>query len=78
MPPLLADLIHSGACKPICEKYLILPKYVDICMVSLNKTLSYAILLYSFREFIWNKIVCHIWVSLIDAHCRKQFIKPCV
>ena len=26
MPPLLADFIHAGACIPICEKFLTLPK----------------------------------------------------
>ena len=25
MPPLLADFIHPGVCKPICEKSLTLP-----------------------------------------------------
>ena len=25
MPPLLADFIYHGACKPICEKSLTLP-----------------------------------------------------
>ena len=25
MPPLLADFIHPGVCKPICEKFLTLP-----------------------------------------------------
>ena len=25
MPPLLADFFHTGACKPICEKFLTRP-----------------------------------------------------
>ena len=29
MPPLLADFIHPGACKPICEKSLTLPAYAE-------------------------------------------------
>ena len=29
MPPLLADLIYTRACKPICEKLLTLPNKCD-------------------------------------------------
>lgn len=30
MPPLLADFVHPGACKPICEKSLTLPVYTTL------------------------------------------------
>ena len=30
MPPLLADFIHHRVCKPICEKLLTLPLYIDL------------------------------------------------
>ena len=36
MPPLLADFIYHGACKPICEKSLTLPACKPICEKSLT------------------------------------------
>ena len=39
-PPLLADLIHPGACKPICEKLLTLPLFSlkSNVLLSISKT----------------------------------------
>ena len=37
MPPLLADFIYHGACKPICEKSLTLPKGMEVLQMFRRK-----------------------------------------
>ena len=64
-PPLLADIIHARVCKPICAKFLTLPKEMVDNIISTFKIIFYRLILHTlffklanttmhFKTLIWR------------------------